>query len=49
MLLQDSLLGDLGCASDLGPLLGGQPGRTGTPDQRRETQVLRDPAGIRVG
>ena len=33
-----------------GPLSGGQPGRTtGTPDQRRETQVLRDPAGIRVG
>ena len=36
-------------ASDLGPLSGGQPGRTGTPDQRREKQVLRDPAGIRVG
>ena len=33
----------------LGPLSGGQPGRTGTPDQRREKQVLRDPAGIRVG
>ena len=32
-----------------GPLSGGQPGRAGTPDQRREKQVLRDPAGIRVG
>ena len=49
MLMQISPLGDLVRQVIWGLILGGQPGRTGTPDQRREKQVLRDPAGIRVG
>ena len=36
------------CACDSG-LNCSHGGGSGTPDQRRETQVLRDPAGIRVG
>ena len=52
MLMQISPLGDLlydRASSDLGPLSGGLPGRAGTPDERREKKVLRDPAGPRVG
>ena len=48
MLMQISPLSDL-VRQVIWGLLGGQPARTGTPDQRREKQVLRDPAGIRVG